>query len=253
MSGVLDGRVAIVTGAAGDIGAAIAAALVAEGAKVALFDVDRAALDAMVARRFDAQAPVMARACNITDASQVRDGIDAVVARWGALHVLVNNAAAVTPTADIGDASEHDWETALDVNLSGAWRMARHAIPRMTAAGGGVVLNIASQLGHVARRGRGAYGVTKAALLALTRAIAVDHADDGIRAVSLSPGAVLTSRLVRRYGSEAAARDALVRDYPARRIGTPDEVARAAVYLVGPGAAFVTGTDLLIDGGYTAV
>ena len=115
------------------------------------------------------------------------------------------------------------------------------------------MLNVASQLARVASPGRGAYSASKAGLLALTRSIAVDHATDGIRAVSLSPGAVMTGRLVRRYGSEAAAARALAPRHPAGRLATAREVADAALFLVGERAGFVTGSDMLVDGGYTAV
>ncbi len=131
--------------------------------------------------------------------------------------------------------------------------MARAVLKPMLAARSGVILNMASQLGHVGAAGRGAYGASKAALIALTRAIAVDYAAHGIRAVSLSPGAVMTSRLLRRYGSSQEAVRVLAPRYPAGRLGTVDEVAEAALFLVGDGAAFMTGTDMLVDGGYTAV
>jgi NAD(P)-dependent dehydrogenase (short-subunit alcohol dehydrogenase family) len=123
----------------------------------------------------------------------------------------------------------------------------------MVPAGHGVILNMSSQLGHVGAAGRGAYGVSKAGLMALTRAIAVDYASQGIRAVSLSPGAVLTGRVVRRYGSADQAVQTLAPRYPIGRLGTVDEVADAALFLLGDGAAFMTGSDLLLDGGYTAV
>lgn len=251
----LNGRIAIVTGAAGDIGAAIVQRFVAAGCKVAALDRD---LDALHARYpetggADAHAGVLSMACDVADARATEAAVAEVIARWGALHIVVNNAATVTPTATIADLSLDDWDTTLAVNLTGAWLMAKWAIPHMTQAGGGVVLNIASQLGHVTSRGRGAYGVSKAGLLALTRSIAVDHAMDGIRAVSLSPGAVMTRRVATRYGGTQEANDALAGRYPVQRLGTVDDVADAALFMVGDGAAFITGTDLLVDGGYTAV
>lgn len=248
----LNGRIAIVTGAAGDIGAAIVQRFVAAGCKVAALD---RTLEALHARYPDADDPteVLSIACDVADAQATQAAVAQVIARWGALHIVVNNAATVTPTATIADLSLEDWDTTLAVNLTGAWLMAKWAIPHMTQAGGGVVLNMASQLGHVTSRGRGAYGVSKAGMLALTRSIAVDHAMDGIRAVSLSPGAVLTSRVATRYGGAQEANDALAGRYPVQRLGTVDDVADAALFMVSNGAAFITGTDLLVDGGYTAV
>jgi NAD(P)-dependent dehydrogenase (short-subunit alcohol dehydrogenase family) len=179
--------------------------------------------------------------------------VERTAAHWGAIHVLVNNAATVTPGNKIADLTLEQWRQALDVNLTGAWLMSRCAIPHMARAGSGVVLNIASQLGSVAAPGRGAYGASKAGLIALARAIAVDHAADGIRALSLSPGAVLTSRLVARYGSAQAAGAALAAKYPAGRLGTAEEIAQTAVFLISDAASFITGTDIRADGGYTAL
>lgn len=264
----LSGRVAIVTGAAGQIGAAIAHRYMSAGCRIAALDLDMAVLrtcypgysdpsDATTvvsptASSSAAEGPLLI-ACDVSDAQATHDAVAAVVKHWGTLHIVVNNAAVVTPSDRIGDICLADWQSALDVNVTGAWLISKWAIPFMAAAGGGVVLNMASQLGHVTAPGRGAYGVSKAALVALTRSIAVDHAAQGIRAVSLSPGAIQTSRVMTRYGSVQAANDKLAGRYPLQRIGTVEEVSEAALFLVGSGASFITGTDLLVDGGYTAL
>jgi NAD(P)-dependent dehydrogenase (short-subunit alcohol dehydrogenase family) len=248
----LRGRTAIVTGASGDIGFAIARRFLAAGARVALIDLDRAALHA-VAARLRAKNRALPIVCNVADPAATRAAVRRVAKAWGGPHVLVNNAATVTASEPVGALGLEEWRRTLDVNLTGAWLLAKWCIPPMAAAGGGVVLNIASQLGQVGARGRGAYGVSKAGLIALSRAIAVDHAADGIRSVSLSPGAVMTSRLTKRYGSERAVSDALAKFYLSGRIGTPEEIAAAALFLVSDEAAFVNGADFLVDGGYTAV
>ena len=248
----LAGRIAIVTGGAGDIGLAIASRFLQAGARVALLDRPGVRLDAAAAR-FGSCADVLAVACDIADPAQSHAAVAKVSERWQRLDILVNNAATDTPSAPIGAVSIDDWRRTLDVNVTGAWLLCRSCLPLMIAAGGGVVLNIASQLGQVAAAGRGAYGISKAALIALTRAIAVDHASQGIRAVSLSPGAIMTGRLIDRYGDEAAVSRQLSPRYPLGRIGTAEEVAAAAVFLASDDASFVTGTDLLVDGGYTAV
>ncbi|GAA5232016.1 SDR family oxidoreductase [Verticiella sediminum] len=243
-------RVAVVTGAAGDLGHGIAAAFLAQGMRVAALDLDA---DAVAARWPSLPDDLLCLACNVADEAQVEHAVQAVRGRYGRIDILVNNAAVVTASAKVGELQPADWRRALDVNLTGAWLMARACLPAMRAAGGGVILNVCSQLGHVAAPGRGAYGASKAGLLALTRALAVDHAAEGIRAVSLSPGAVLTSRVVGRYGSTQAATAALAGRYPTGRLGTLDEVVAAAEFLVSERASFVSGTDLLVDGGYTAV
>lgn len=249
----LQDRVALVTGAAGDLGAAIAARFLEAGARLALIDVDAVQLKARCAREFGASDRVLVLACNVADPDQTRTAVDETARHFGALNILVNNAAAESVRMPVADVSVEDWRRTLDVNLTGAWLMAKWAIPHLRKAGGGVILNIASQLGHVTTEGSSAYSASKAALLSLTRSIAVDCAADHIRAVSLSPGAVMTSRLTRRYGTEDEVNRALAHKHPAGRIGRPRELAEAALYLVSDGASFVTGSDLLADGGYTAV
>lgn len=249
----LQDRIVIITGAAGDLGAAIAARFLRAGARLALMDLDEAQLRARCERELGVTDRVLTMACDVSSPEQAQAAVDAVVRRFGALHILVNNAAAATPRRPVADTPLDEWRRAFEVNVTGAWLMAKHAIPHLRAAGGGVVLNIASQLGHVVAPGSGAYSASKAALLSLTRSIAVDYAADNIRAVSLSPGAVMTSRLTRRYGDEAAVSRALAGRHPIGRIGVPAEIAEAALYLAGDGASFATGSDLLVDGGYTAV
>lgn len=246
----LSGQVVVITGAAGDLGWAIASQCLEAGARVALVDLDAKAL----AERGEPDDPRLLRLqCDVADPAQTRQVVDAVLTRWSRLDVLVNNAAVVTPGDKIGDLAPAHWHQAMAINLTGAWLMSRWALAPMRKAGRGLVLNVASQLGSVAAPGRGAYGASKAGLIALARAIAVDHADEGIRALSLSPGAVLTSRVLRRYGDAAAATSALAGRYPAGRLGEVEEVARTALFLMGTGASFITGTDVRVDGGYTAI
>lgn len=248
----LSNRVVIITGAAGDIGFAMARRFARAGARLALLERDAAALQARCEGALGEALPLVI-ACDMADAAALRAAVQRIAAHYGAIHVLVNNAAAVTPKNSVADLPLADWQQAFAVNVTGAFLLAQAVIPHMRAAGGGVVLNIASQMGHVTAAGQAAYSASKAALLSLTRSIAVDHAADGVRAVSLSPGAVMTGRLTARYGSEAAVNDALAGRHPLGRIGSAGEIAESALFLVGDGAAFVSGADLLVDGGYTAV
>ncbi len=248
----LAGRVALITGALGDLGTAIAEAFLAAGAAVALLDLQAEPL-ALRAASLGAPERVLGIACDVADAQATCAAIEQTVAHFGALHIVINNAAVVSGRFPVADIPIDEWRAAFDVNVTGAYLISKWAIPHLRAAGGGVVLNIASQLGHVTVAGRGAYSASKAALIALARSIAVDHAGDGIRALSLSPGSIMTSRLTTRYGDEAAVNRVLAPRHPIGRIGTPQEVAQAALFLVGDGASFITGTDLLVDGAYTAV
>lgn len=257
----LSGHVALVTGAAGDLGLAIVDRLLDAGMHVALLDLDARALSARHATQSAHRAPrhegedrqartLLLPDCDIRDEEQALAAVAQVVSHFGSIRVLVNNAAMVTPKSPVADLPVSAWRDTLDVNLTGAWLMTRACWPHLIAGGGGTVLNIASQMGHVASAGGGAYGVSKAGLIALARAIAVDGAPHGIRGLSLSPGAVMTSRLTNRYGSEQAVHAALAPKYLAGEIGAPDEVAQAAWFLLN-GGSFLNGCDLLVDGGYT--
>jgi NAD(P)-dependent dehydrogenase (short-subunit alcohol dehydrogenase family) len=248
----LDGRVALITGAGGDIGRAMARRFAAEGARVACADIDLPKAQACAAETAAGGSAAFAVHCDVADAASASAAVAAILARCGALHVLVNNAAVASPYVSVDAMDEAAWRRALDVNLTGAFLMSKFAVPAIADAGGGAIIHVASQIGHVGKAGRGAYGATKAALIHLARIMAIDHAPQHIRVNSLSPGAVLTSRVVARYGSEEAARDALAHAYPLGRIALPDEIAAAAAFLASDDASFVTGTDLLVDGGYVA-
>lgn len=242
MEKALQDKVALVTGAAGDIGKAIARRFAAAGAQVAVVD-----------RKAGVPEGFLAIDCDLTDPAQIRAAVAKTVARYGKLHIVVNNAAADTSHKPLVELPLEEWNAHFAVNVTAAFLMAQAAIPHMKAAGGGVVLNIASQLGSVAAPGGAAYSASKAAVISLTRSIAADHAAEGIRGVSLSPGAVMTGRLKARYGGEEAVNKLMVGKHPIGRLGTPEEVAEAALFLVGPGATFFAGCDVIMDGGFTAV
>jgi NAD(P)-dependent dehydrogenase (short-subunit alcohol dehydrogenase family) len=179
--------------------------------------------------------------------------VAATVERFGGLDVLLYGAADNEPTATVLELDEAAWDRVLRINLTGAFLMVRAAIPAMIARGGGSVILIASQLGRVASPGRPAYCATKGALIQLARVLAADHAAQGIRANTLSPGAIETRRLLRRHKDMAEARRLMGPKHLLGRLGQPEEIARAAVYLASDASAFMTGSDLLVDGGYTAI
>lgn len=247
--GALDGEIAIVTGAARGIGRAIAERYAAEGARVALFDFDGEAAADVAAAIGPAATGV---AVDVGDEASVGAAVAQAAERLGAPTVLVNNAAATTPRAKITELPVAEWDKALRVNVTGAFLMSRAVLPLMCRGGRGVIINVASQLGQVAVPQTAAYCTTKGAILQLTRALALDHAADGVRVNALSPGAVLTDRLLTIYGSAEAANAALAGKHPIGRIGVPEEIAGAAVFLAGRDARFMTGADLVVDGGYLA-
>ena len=249
----LAGKIALVVGAATGIGRAIARELAAAGAAVVCADLDGAGAGATAADIEAAGGRALARRSDVTRAADAEADVAAAVAAFGGLDVLVFGAATHEPTATVIELSEADWNRTLAVNLTGAFLVSRAALPALRARGGGSIIFIASQLGRVGSAGRPAYCATKGALVQLAKVMAADHARDGVRVNTLSPGAVETGRLLHRYGDMAAARAALGPKHLLGRLGQPEEIARAALFLASDASSFMTGADLLVDGGYTAV
>jgi len=247
----LEKKTALVVGAANGIGRATALAFSAAGAAVACGDVEDAKATAAEIEKAGAQAlPVH---LDVTDGASCRAAVAATVERFGGLDVLFYGAADSDATATVLEMSEAAWDRVIRINLTGAFLMVKAAIPAMIARGGGSVILVASQLGRVASPGRPAYCATKGALIQLAKVLAADHAAQGIRANTISPGAIETRRMLRRWKDMDEARTMMGPKHLLNRLGRPEEIARAAVYLASDASAFMTGSDLLIDGGYTAV
>lgn len=245
----LDGKVALVTGAGGGIGAAIARRFAEEGARVICADIDGARACG-VAGTIGAHA--LGLACDVSDPAQAAATAAAAIERFGALHVLVNNAAAFVPDATAETIPLEDWNRSVAVNITGPMLMSRAAIPHLRAAGGGSIIHMASQLGHVGRAGRFWYCTAKAALVHMARCMAIDHAADRIRVNSLSPGPIATDRTVTRIGGPDKALAFYGPLTLTGRQGTVEEIANAALFLASDESSYMTGADLLIDGGYNA-
>jgi NAD(P)-dependent dehydrogenase (short-subunit alcohol dehydrogenase family) len=239
----LEGKAAIVTGAAGGIGGAIAKAFKEAGAQVACVDlsVDKIGRDYLPIR------------CDVSAEPETKAAVATIAKTFGGIHVLVNAAAMRDPTATVTDLDLAAWNKVFAVNVAGAYLMSRWAIPHMVKAGGGSIIHIASQLGSVGTAGRVAYCSTKGALITMAKAMAVDHAAQNIRVNTLSPGAVETDRMLLRYGEMKKARKALGPKHLMNRLGQPEEIAAAALFLASDASSFMTGSDLLVDGGYNAV
>jgi NAD(P)-dependent dehydrogenase (short-subunit alcohol dehydrogenase family) len=232
---------AFVTGAGSGIGEAVARALHAEGAAVTLADVNDGA-DRVVA---DLGGPATAIRLDVRDEDQVRAAIPAEI------DVLVN-VAGIGSTTNAPDTSLDVWEEVFAVNARGTFLCCKHAIPKMIERGGGSIVNVASVAALVGLKNRAAYCASKGAVVALTRALAVDHVADGIRVNDVCPGTV-DSPWVRRLVEEVGeSLESLRARQPMGRLGTPPEVAEAILYLASDAAGFVTGTSLVIDGGLTA-
>ena len=249
----LDGRTALVVGAATGIGRSIALAFGAFGAHVGCIDRNGEGAKATMREIAQAGGKAEAIACDVTDETDVGAAVRQCVVACGPPRVLVNGAAADDPTGTILELSPAQWQMTLAVNLTGAYLMSRAVLPHMIAAGGGSIIHIASQMGRVGAAGRPAYCATKGALIQLAKVMAADHAAQNIRVNTLSPGAVETRRMILRFGDMETARKTSGPLHLLKRLGQPDEIASAAVFLASDASSFMTGADLLVDGGYTAV
>jgi len=247
----LENKVAMVVGAANGIGRATAVAFAAAGARVACADVEDA--KATVAEVEQAGGQALAVRLDVTQSASCRDAVAAAVHRFGGLDVLMYGAADSDAAATVLETDEAAWERTVRINLTGAFLTVKAALPAMIARGGGSIILIASQLGRVGSAGRPAYCATKGALVQLAKVLAIDHAAQGIRANTISPGAIETRRMLRRHKDMDEARRMMGPKHLLNRLGRPDEIARAALYLASDASSFMTGSDLLVDGGYTAI
>lgn len=247
----LAGRRAIVTGAGAGIGRAIAARLAAEGARVMVADLDAQAAES-VAREMG--PPAIAHEVDVSNEESAAAMIRHATEEWGGLDVLVNNAgigvAAKTPDTQTGD-----WRRVLDVCLTGTFFAMKHAIPVLSDSGGGAIINMSSVAALVGVADRAAYCAAKGGILALTRAAAIDHVDEGIRVNCIAPGTVDTpwvERITSGYDDPQAARQAMEERQPHGRLVSPAEIAAMAAYLASDEAASVVGAAMVVDGGMTA-
>lgn len=244
------GLTAIVTGGANGIGKATAELFAREGAKVLIADISDVV--EITSREFSGQGmDVIGRVVDVTSETAVAAMVSAALERWQRLDIMVANAG----IGGVGSAEDVDmavWERVLAVNLNGVFLCTRHAVPAMRANGGGAIVNVASVMGLVAPRGAVSYAASKAAVINMTRATAIDHAADGIRINVVCPGHLESA--IRIGGTEARMRDnrELVARYPIGRLGRARDVACAIAFLASDDAAFITGTTLVVDGGFSA-
>lgn len=241
----LANKVAILTGAATLLGAEVAGGLVEAGARVLLVDIAEKQLEE-VARSLGEGA--VAHAADVRDDDAVSRIPAKAEASFGQVDILVNMAA-IYDDAGV-NSTRAQWIATIDVNLISAALMAQACVPLMKRQGGGTIVNITSAAGKIPRAGRWTYPVSKAGLLHLTRVMALDLAVDGIRVVSVSPGWVWSNPIAKMFGNDrAAAEQAASHHHMLPRMADPGEIAQGVVFLCSPAAAFITGTDLAIDGG----
>lgn len=247
----LEGRVALVTGAGSGIGRAMAHVFAGEGACVYVTDVNGAAAETVTAELVKSGAASHAVTCDVSRGQDVAAMFRAVERAHGRLDVLVNNAG-LNVRGDFRHLSDSDWVTIREVNLDGVVRVARDGFALLKASGRGSLINVASIMAHRGLRQLTAYSATKGAVTALTRGLAVEYAPFGIRVNALCPGFVETA-LTRRVLRNPAIEKALVDSTALRRLGRAEEIAKAALFLATDDASYVTGSELSVDGGMSAM
>src|SRR6266436_1001183 len=247
-----ENKVALVTGAASGMGLATAKAFAQAGAAVALADLNgagaRIAAEALVAAGHRA----IGIRCDVSDLGEVAATVKATVSTFGRLDAAFNNAGVQSPVAETADASPADYDAVMGVNLRGVWNCMKYELLQMREQGSGAIVNNSSIGGLVGIAGRGVYHASKHGVIGLTKSAALEYACRGICINAICPGTINTPMVADMLAKEPDAMKDILRDQPIGRLGQPEEIAAAVLWLCSPGASFVIGHALVIDGGYTA-
>jgi NAD(P)-dependent dehydrogenase (short-subunit alcohol dehydrogenase family) len=248
----LSGKTALVTGAARGLGRAIALALAEAGADVALGLRDRASGSEVEGRIAAMGRRVLPLDMDVTNLPQAYEAIGKAVAELGGIDILVNNAGGGAPDTPLEDVTEDAFDAIVDFNLKSSFFIAQRVARHMMGRGGGRIVNMSSQAGFVALPGEGVYCLSKAAVAHMTKCMAVEWGKSGINVNAVAPTFIETDGTARALGNEAFRAEVVERIAALHRIGVPEEVAGAVVFLASPAASLITGQTLLIDGGWTA-
>ncbi|MCL6260919.1 glucose 1-dehydrogenase [Aquiflexum sp. TKW24L] len=248
--GILENKVAIITGAASGIGKAIALLYASEGAKIVVSDIDEKGSEDTVASIRENGGDAIFIKADTSKPVDSKNLVELTVKHFGALHVAVNNAGIGGPISPVGEYPIEGWDKTIAINLSGVFYGMRYQIPAMLEAGGGSIVNMASILGKVGTPNSSAYAASKHGVIGLTESAALEYAQYKIRINSIGPGYISTPLLTKNL--DEATMDGLVALHPLGRLGTSEEVAELALWLNSDKASFVTGAYFNVDGGYLA-
>lgn len=243
---MMKGKVVMITGAAAGIGLACAEAFAKVGATTILTDINKPEAQALKLRNEGYEA--VAYGCDVSDTQAVKEMVDWIVNTYGRLDAALNNAGIQTPQRPMAEITDEEFDRTVAVDLKGVWNCMRYEIIQMLKQGGGAIVNTSSQGGVTGFPGQAAYIACKHAVIGLTRTAAIDYAAKGIRINAVCPGVIRTPELMRRNPD---LEKELVRDIPAGRLGNPEEIANAVLWLCSPQASFVDGHALLIDGAFS--
>lgn len=253
--GRMEGRVALITGAAAGIGEAAAELLAREGASVAVTDVDDDPGRAVAERIRDAGGKARYWHLDVSDEAEVARVVDEAAEHFGGLHVLVNNAGIGGVSKPTHEIEAEDWNRVIQINVNGVFFCTKHAVPHLQAAGGGSIVNLSSIYGLVSAPDAPPYHASKGAVRLMTKTDALFYAGDGIRVNSVHPGFIWTpmvQEFLEGQDDPDAAKAGLVGLHPLGRLGRPEEVASTILFLASDESSFMTGSELVVDGGYTA-
>jgi NAD(P)-dependent dehydrogenase (short-subunit alcohol dehydrogenase family) len=246
------GKVALVTGAGSGMGLTTARAFAAAGAAVVLADANEEAVIRAANELVAAGQKAISVPCDVTDDAQVADMVERTVAKFGRLDAAFNNAGVQSPAVELADSDREEFDRVTAINLRGVWSCMKYELLQMRKQGSGAVVNNSSIGGLIGLPGRAMYHAAKHGVIGLTRSAALEYAARGIRINAVCPGTIDTPMVAEMLVKEPAAMELILKEQPIGRLGRPEEIADAVLWLCSPGAGFVIGHALAVDGGFTA-